>query len=257
MEEQAKKIAASGKNPPSRGSFGRRHQPTGSQGQNVAQIEQWSSLALGGLLAFRGLRKGSLLSLAVGAGLLYRGTTGSCPLYERFGIDTRRESFGTGGRGHHASKSIHINRPPEQLYAFWRNLENLPRVMSHIESVTSLDDKRSLWVARVPFADTIEWEAEVTTERPNELIAWRSRPGSELDCEGAVRFRSPAFGEGTEVFVSMSYLPPGGTIAAKVLKMFRSGLQQQLQEDLRGFKQLMEAGERPRSDPEQSMQVLQ
>jgi uncharacterized membrane protein len=140
-------------------------------------------------------------------------------------------------------KSITVNRSPEELYRFWRNFENLPRFMSHLESVQVTGEKRSHWRAKAPIGMRVEWDAEIINDRPNELIAWRSIEGADVDNAGSVHFKRAPGGRGTEVRVEMQYIPPGGVIGAAIAKLFGEEPGQQVSEDLRRFKQLMEAGE--------------
>jgi uncharacterized membrane protein len=147
----------------------------------------------------------------------------------------------------HVTRAITINRPREEVYAFWSGLENLPRFMEHLESVRVLGPGRSHWKARAPAGTTIEWDAETVDDRPDELIAWRSLPGSDVTNAGAVRFLD-APGGGTEVRVELRYDPPGGKVAAMIAKLFGEEPSLQLSGDLRRFKQVMEVGEVIRSD---------
>src|SRR5262245_59496652 len=118
--------------------------------------------------------------------------------------------------------------------------------MNHLESVQVIDDRRSKWVAkasRVPGGGRLEWEAELTSDSPNRLIAWRSLPGSQIECEGEVRF-APALGDrGTEVHVSMRYLPPAGRVGHAVAALLVQSPWRLIREDLRNFKRVMEVGE--------------
>jgi len=141
-------------------------------------------------------------------------------------------------------KSVMINKSPEELYQFWRNFENLPRFMNHIESVQVLDDRRSHWVAKAPLGTNVEWDAEIINEIENQTIVWRSLEGSEVDSVGSVAFTN-ANGSGTEVKVTMEYNPPGGEVGAIAATLFGENPQQQLDEDLERFKQLMEIGTVP------------
>jgi uncharacterized membrane protein len=143
----------------------------------------------------------------------------------------------------HVHRSILINRPAEELYAVWRDFEQLPRFMRRLVSVTTLDEKRSRWVAKGPAGRTVTWEAEMIHERPNELIAWKSLPGSEVHNAGTVRFEPEPAGRGTFVRVNLEYEPPGGVLGALVAKLFGEEPRQQLQNDLYQFKRIMEAGE--------------
>jgi uncharacterized membrane protein len=143
----------------------------------------------------------------------------------------------------HVVKSITINRPVEELYSFWRNFQNLPRFMKHLVSVQVSGDKRSRWVAKGPAGSTVEWDAEIFEDRPNELIAWRSLEGSDVDSAGTVRFERGPGGRGTVVRVNLQYRPPAGLIGRRVSELFGEGPEWQIKDDLRRFKQVMEAGE--------------
>jgi uncharacterized membrane protein len=140
-------------------------------------------------------------------------------------------------------KSIAINRPPEELYRFWRDFQNLPRFMKHLESVQVIDARRSHWVAKGPAGTKVEWDAEITDERTNEMIAWRSLEGAEVDNSGVVWFESAPGKRGTLVKVDLQYSPPAGVIGASVAKLFGEEPGWQMQDDLRHFKQVMEIGE--------------
>lgn len=141
------------------------------------------------------------------------------------------------------TKSLIINRPPEELYQYWRDFENLPRIMRHLESVRTTGEGRSHWVAKAPAGTSVEWDAEVTEDRPNELIAWRSLEGSEVENSGSVRFE-PAHGDrGTVVKVEINYTPPAGALGKLVAKLFGEEPGQKALESLRAFKQFMETGE--------------
>jgi uncharacterized membrane protein len=146
-------------------------------------------------------------------------------------------------RSMRVQKSVTVNRSPEELYRFWHNFENLPRFMNRLQSVQVTGEKCSHWKAKAPAWMTVEWDAEIIAENPNELIAWRSLEGADVDHAGSVRFERAPGGRGTEVRVEMQYIPPGGIIGATLAKLFGESPDQQMQEDLRRFKQLMEAGE--------------
>ena len=147
----------------------------------------------------------------------------------------------------HVTKSITVNRPRQEVYEFWRDLEHLPTFMIHLEAVTSSGDRRSHWVAKAP-GGPVEWDAEIIEDRLGEVIAWQSLEGSEVPNGGSVRFSDAPADRGTEVRVELRYDPPGGTAGATVAKLFGEEPQQQLRDDLRRFKQVMETGEVVRSD---------
>lgn len=143
----------------------------------------------------------------------------------------------------HIVKSIHINRPVAEIYRFWRDFENLPRVMQHMESVAVTGERRSRWVAKGPAGATIEWEAETVEDRPNEAIAWRSIEGATVENSGSVKFAPAHGGRGTLVSIRLDYNPPAGLVGAAVAKLFGEEPALQIEEDLRRLKQIMETGE--------------
>jgi uncharacterized membrane protein len=140
------------------------------------------------------------------------------------------------------TKSITINRTPEDLYRYWRDLENLPRFMQHLEAVRVTGGTRSHWVVKGPGGVNVEWDAEIGEDRPNEMISWRSLDG-DVSSAGTVRFARPANGRGTTVTVQMQYRPPGGTAGAFVATLFGKEPGRQVEENHRRLKQLLEAGE--------------
>jgi uncharacterized membrane protein len=147
----------------------------------------------------------------------------------------------------HVVKSITINRAPETVYQFWRDLKNLPRFMAHLESV-EVTDGTSTWRARAPAGMTVEWQAEITQDRPGEVIAWRSLEGASVPNRGAVRFSSAPGGRGTQVHVELKYDPPGGMLTATIAKLFGEEPGQQIAGDLRRLKQVLETGSVVHSD---------
>lgn len=208
--------------------------------QNVNDGERIvSGLAGSGLLAY-GLTKGGLfgtiLSL-VGGGLLYRGATGHCHVYSALDKSTASPL----DHRINVHKAVTINKSQAELYKFWRNFENLPQIMNHLESVTVADEKRSHWRVKAPFGYTVEWDAEVTGEVENERINWHSVEGSEVPNSGAVEFL-PTTNRGTEVRVTLTYEPPAGALGALFAKLFGEEPNRQIAEDLRRFKSLMETG---------------
>jgi len=146
------------------------------------------------------------------------------------------------------SKSVTIKRPPMAVYEFWRQLENLPRFMHHLQEVRSTGNGRSHWIAKAPAGQQVEWDAEIVDERPGELIVWRALPGSDIQHEGSVHFRPAPADRGTEVEVALQYDAPGGKAGALVATLFGEEPSQQIRDDLRRFKQVMETGEVVLSD---------
>ena len=159
---------------------------------------------------------------------------------ERQGQDIERD-------GLHVKRAITVNTAPEVAYQYWRDLENLPKFMAHLEQVTVNGD-RSYWRAKGPLGMAVEWEAEIVLDQPGELIRWQSMPGARVPNHGEVRFATAPGKRGTEVSVELVYEPPGGAVAQLVLKLFGEEPAQQVQGDLRRFKQLVETGEVLHSD---------
>lgn len=217
-------------------------------GQNVGSMERVLSVVAGLGLAAAGLKRGrvsGLLLTAMGASLAWRGLSGRCQCYAALGINTaeRNPAIGVPAReGFKLERTIIVNRSPEALYEFWRRLENLPQVMRHLKYVETTDDGHSHWKAEGAFGADVEWDAEIINERQNELIAWRSLPGGDVDTAGSIHFRPLDQGDATEVTLSMKYNPPAGKIGAQVASLFGEGLEEKLDEDLSRFKQVMETG---------------
>jgi len=152
------------------------------------------------------------------------------------------------GRGIKVKSAVTIGRPIAEVYGFWRNFENLPRFMSHLESVQVLDERRSHWTALGPANMRVEWDAETVEDRPEDLISWRSLPGAQVDTAGYVRFRQAPRNRGTEVMVEMRYDPPGGVVGASIAKLFGESGQEVVNRDLQAFKNVLETGEVVHSD---------
>jgi len=221
--------------------------------QNISGLEKWASIAAGTGLAVYGLsrlKSNGWLWAGLGGLLLRRGVTAHCDVYEALGVNTAGTASDTraalrGSRGVNVLESVTINRSIPELYRFWRNLENLPEFMRHLESVEKATDTISRWRAKGPGSMTVEWEAEIYNEVPDKLIAWRSLEGSDVVSAGSVNFDDAGAGRGTRVTVHLQYSPPGGKLGAKIAKLFGADAETEIREDLRHFKQLLEAGEVP------------
>jgi len=214
--------------------------------QNVGSAERVVSGVAGGALVSYGLKTGGLFGTAlslVGGGLLYRGATGHCHVYDAAKFTTADAADAKANQSSriHVKKSVTINKSPAELYSFWRNFENLPQFMTHLESVKITGDKTSHWVATAPLGTTVEWDAEITSEQENERIGWKSSELSEIPNSGVVEFL-PTTNRGTEVKVTLTYEPPAGYLGSLVAKLFGEEPNQQVADDLRRFKQLMESG---------------
>jgi uncharacterized membrane protein len=221
--------------------------------RNLSGLERWASLAAGAGLAAYGLsrlKSNGWLYAGVGALLLRRGVTAHCDLYDVIGVNTAAPADDTraalrGPRGVNVLESVTINRPIEQLYRFWRNLENLPQFMRHLTVVEKVTDTISHWGAKGPAGSVVEWDAEIFNEIPNKLIAWRSLEGADVVSAGSVNFDPEPGGRGTRVTVHLQYNPPGGKVGPAIARLFGADGETEIREDLRRFKQLLEAGEVP------------
>jgi uncharacterized membrane protein len=220
-------------------------------------MERWLSMAAGGALAAYGLRRRQMpggTAAVAAAALLYRGATGHCSVYEALGInrakgtgvladlgsDTRQQLGGP--RGLHVQESVFINRGVAEVYRFWRDFENLPRFMKHLEEVAILDAGVSHWVTKGPAGMRVEWDARIINEIDNKLIAWQSLTGSTISTAGSVNFDEEA--GGTRVTVHLQYNPPAGKLGAAISKLFGRDPSQHVREDLQRLKQILEGGGR-------------
>lgn len=210
-------------------------------GGNLSETERWAALIGGGALVLTGLRQGSLrgaLTALAGGGLVYHGATSQKSLEHTVG-----EAIGIN-QSIKVEKSVTIsNKSPEELYQIWRDFENLPTFMKHLKSVRVIDQRRSHWIANALGGTSIEWDAEIVSDQPGQLIAWTSVENAEVDNSGLVRFQTAPHGQGTEVKVVMEYNPSGGVVTAAIAKLFGEEPEQQIGDALRYFKQLMETGE--------------
>jgi uncharacterized membrane protein len=216
--------------------------------RNLSEIERWVSLAAGAGMVVYGLSKLKWSGFALaglGAVLVKRGATAHCDLYEALGVNTSRTADDTraalgGARGVNVHETVMVNRPIEHLYRFWRNLENLPEFMRHLESVERVTDTISHWRAKGPGEAVVEWDAEIINEVPNQVIGWRSLEGADVVSAGSVNF--DRVGNGTQLTVHLQYSPPGGKVGAALAKLFGRDAATEIREDLQRFKDLVEVG---------------
>jgi uncharacterized membrane protein len=223
---------------------------------NVGKLEREVSLVVGATLGLLALTKPislrGLLLGGAGVAMIHRGVTGRCQLYKSLGINTVEsdkasrsapESSDYFHRGIHVEETILINKPASELYAFWRSLDNLPKVMRHLKEVKVIDAKKSHWVAKAPLGFSVEWDAEIINENEGQLIAWRSTEDATVSSAGSVRFIERGEDRGTEVRVVLDYLWPGGKIGSAVARLFGEEPGLKIRDDLRRFKQKTETGE--------------
>ncbi|MBW4480870.1 MAG: SRPBCC family protein [Tolypothrix brevis GSE-NOS-MK-07-07A] len=209
------------------------------QGAEAGETERWASLVGGGAMVLMGLSQRSLrgvLMAVAGGGLVYQGVT------KQSTIQQAQEAIGIN-KSIKVEKTVTINKPADELYRFWHDFENLPSFMKHLKSVSVQNDKRSHWIANAPLDSSVEWDADILEDRENEFISWASVEGADVENSGFIRFKKAPGDRGTEVKVVLEYSPPGGALAAAFAKLFGEEPEQQIGDDLRRFKMLMEAGE--------------
>lgn len=213
--------------------------------KNVGRQERTLSIVGGAALllaSFAGRGWGRIAGILTGGALIYRGSSGYCPAYKALGInaDGVHEAAGVPSHsGHKTVRTIVIQRPRRELFTYWRRLENLAGLMTHVRSVDVLNNRHSHWVVTGPGGTTLEWDAEIINERENELIAWQSLPGTQVPNAGTVRFEDAPEG-GTLIRVTLETVAPGGELGVMVAGLFGQSPEQQLEEDLQRFKERME-----------------
>ncbi len=212
--------------------------------ENVNTTERLLSIAAGTFVFYKGIKQLfshpfiGLQEAAVGGVLLYRGATGFCPVYDRLGKDT------TDLQALRITERFIVDRPRDEVYSFWRNLENLPRFMKHLSSVVEMDGTNSKWSANIPNdVLKISWNAEITREEQNSYIGWQSVEGSMIDNAGKVEFSDAMNGLGTELNVEINYFPPAGNIGRGVAKLLNGVFEKMVREDITNFKHYVEGQE--------------
>jgi uncharacterized membrane protein len=222
--------------------------------QNIGDVQRLVSAIAGIGLIIGGWRRRSLGGGALalgGATLLYRAASGYCPALGVMGIDMRgaQDTNRLGRRKLHTEqatkirRSIDINRPPNELYRFWRALNNLPKIMSHVESVEVITDRLSHWVIKTTTGlPTIEWDAEIINDVENERIGWRALHDADVDHAGSVEFEPIEGGQKTRVTVTLQYAPIAGRLGTAVAKFIGQDPEFKITDDLQRFKESMEAG---------------
>jgi uncharacterized membrane protein len=215
---------------------------------NVGWQERVMSAGIGGYLFAAGLRnltkrpiKG-IIQTAIGGFLLYRGTSGNCPLYTSLG----KTNDATHASSVNIRTSMIVNKPRHEVYQFWRRLENLPKFMKHLLSVKELDNKRSHWEAVVPGnVGTLKWNAEIVKERENEFIGWQSMPNATIENAGKVEFKDVDNGNGTELDVIISFRPPAGDIGSGIASLLNPVFEKLIKQDILNFKEYIESHDVP------------
>jgi uncharacterized membrane protein len=208
----------------------------------IGMTERVISAVTGGTLLGYGLYTSSKLRIPIlllGGAMLARGLSGYSLFYRMLNIYRSKDAIENGIR---VERAVTIGRPVEEVYAFWRDLENLPRFMENLYSVSE-SEGRSHWVAEAPLGQSVEWDAVIEDEELNEKISWRSLPESQIENAGTVLFKPAPGDRGTEVHVRLEYRAPGGSAGAALAKLLGEEPDIQIREDLRRLKMILETGQ--------------
>ena len=213
---------------------------------NVSKTERVLMLAAGGYLLYKMFSKkdSSTSKMALGSGMLLRGITGYCPAYHA--METLKDNKSTSSSSSSSNVNIRvtseINKPIFQVYAFWRNLENLPKFMSHLASVEEIDNVTSEWTAKGPMGvGQISWKAKIVKEEKGELLSWKSVEGSTIDNAGKVVFKPSE--NGTIIDVTISYRAQLGTVGESAAKLLNPYFESMVKEDIESLKEYLESGQ--------------
>jgi uncharacterized membrane protein len=225
----------------------------GAKTINIGTIERLMSVIGGAILTFYELTRLDLKSIVLallGGSAIYRGITGHSFLYSALGVNTGEKRRSTlkhlsARPGIRVRRTMTVNRSAESLYHFWHEVENLPFFMKYIQSVTSTGDNRSHWMAKAPITGaTVEWDSEVTVDQENRYIAWRILGETPLAHAGSVRFEPALYSQETVVTLTLDFYQRGGPVVQVITQILGYVPEQLTLEDLRRFKELMEAGDK-------------
>lgn len=225
-------------------------------GVNVGDKERLASGLLGGALVLLAIRQRSWLTkpLAImGGSLVGRGLSGKCAVYKQLGISSKDGHHlalpgGLFNRTVKVQKTVTVKATPAEVYAFWRNFDNLPRFTQNLTSVAETQPGLTHWVARGPNDLSLEWDARIHEDTENERISWTTTEDSPVQHNGSVSFRKDPAGRGTQIKVVLRYDIPAGVIGQSLAKMLGDEPGQQLDADLRRLKMFLETGEVARTD---------
>jgi uncharacterized membrane protein len=227
------------------------------RGVSYSELARWGTTSTAIVLLAYGVRRRSMPALALASAavpLAYRGLVGRWPTSARLARDEKRlddtRAALAGERGIHVREAIRLEKPLDEVYRFWRRLENLPRFMTYLERVTDLGGGRSHWVAKGPGGVRVEWDAEIINEVENQVLGWRSLPGADVVTAGSVNFDAVRGGRSTQLTVHLQYDPPAGRVGGFVAMLAQREPSQTIREDLRRLKQILEAGEVARVEPQ-------
>lgn len=215
----------------------------GKPAVNVNNTERIISAMAGGFLLFNAIsgKRARFLKAGAGAFLLYRAITGNCPVYSVM----RKKRLPDPARNINARVSLTVGRPRNEVYAFWRNLENLPLFMKHLKTVTDLGEGRYHWEADIPgLPSSINWDAEIIKEEEGTLLGWNALPGADIDNAGKVTFID-AGEKSTELQIVITYRAPLGPAGRGIAKLLTPLFESMIKEELQQFKTYIETSGMP------------
>src|SRR5262245_56214441 len=233
----------------------RRGEPAWGNSPNIGNMQRLFSVLAGSGCIFRALKRPSLFGVILGmAGisLVYRGASGYCLVFAAMDLNTSKDTQETKllrrrnvtiEKTTEIRATIVINRPPADLYRFWRSFDNLPRVMRHVQSVFVINDHLSYWVVQTLAGVTLEWDAKITHDVENERIAWRSFADADIDNAGFVEFEPIGDGQKTKLTLTLQYALPTRLMETAAAELFGEHPEYTLAQDLQRLKDLMETGE--------------
>lgn len=217
---------------------------------SLGDVENWLALGSGTFLLIAGASRRSTAGAVMSAcalPLIYRGVTGHWPAALNGYMQPNQLKDALGDGRIRVRESIRLERPLSDVFRYWRQLENLPRFMGHLRQVSETGNGHSHWVANGPAGLLVEWDAKIVNEVPDKVIAWQSLPDSDIVTAGSVNFEAMRGGRETQLDVNLQYAPPAGKPGEALASLFGGAPSQTIREDLRRFKQLIEAGEVPRA----------
>lgn len=204
---------------------------------NVSDRGRLISVLLGSYFLSRGLKKRGIIRTLLGGYLLYRGASGHCAVTSAI----ERSKYTDKAEAVNIKTTFIVNKPRQEVYDFWRKLENLPLFMKHLKTVTQYNDTQSHWEAQFSGA-SIKWDAEIVKEENGSFLGWRSLPDSTIENAGKVSFRDALGSQGTELNVVISYHPPAGKLGSGVASLLNPILRKMIETDISNFKQYIETG---------------
>jgi uncharacterized membrane protein len=210
--------------------------PTRNMAVNVSKPERIITALAGSLLLYHTIKKhkADTLLLLGGSYLLYRAVTGHCPVY------SMREQRAKGPHNINVRTSVVVNRPREELYAFWRRLENLPLFMKHLAMVRENEDGTSSWMVRMPGGlNSLHWDAEIVKEEEGTELSWKSLPGGSVENAGKINFTDTP-GKATRIDAVITYRAPLGVVGEAISRLLNPAFRRKVTEDIEGFKFYME-----------------